>query len=404
MKVMQEELLQFKIQKVWILVDLPFGKREIRTKWVYKNKKDERGVVVRNKARIEVIRIFLSFASYIGFIVYQMDVKSAFLYGTIDEEVYVSQPLGFVDPKFPKKVYKVVKALYGLHQAPRKKIVPDQEYILLPLLTSNPSLSKSSKDSPNDGFKPSGEEEKIDSKHPENKDSKVPNTEEPRVNQEQDANVNGTNNINTVSPTFSVADIENNAIDDNIVYGFGAEADMNNLATTVPASPIPTTRVHKDHPLEQITGDIHSAPQTIRMKKNVTEHVEPKKVIQALTDPSWIEAIHDELLQFKLQKVWTLFDLPYGKRTIGTKWVYRNKKDDRVARIKAIRLFLAYASFMNFIVYQMDVKSAFLYGTIKEQIYVCQPPGFEDLEFPNKIYKVEKALYDLHQAPRAWCM
>ncbi|GKD77123.1 putative ribonuclease H-like domain-containing protein, partial [Tanacetum coccineum] len=112
---MQEELLQFKIQKVWILVDLPYGKKAIRTKWVYKNKKDKRGVVVRNKARlvtqgyrqeegidydevfahvarIEAIRIFLAFASYMGFIVYQMDVKSAFLYGTIDEEVYVSQP------------------------------------------------------------------------------------------------------------------------------------------------------------------------------------------------------------------------------------------------------------------------------------------------------------------------
>ncbi|GJQ90596.1 putative ribonuclease H-like domain-containing protein [Tanacetum coccineum] len=211
----------------------------------------------------------------------------------------------------------------------------------------------------------------------------------------------------------------------------GAEADMNNLATTVPVSPIPTTRVHKDHPLEQIIRDIHSAPQTRRMTKNVTEHVEPKKVIQALTDPSWIEAMQDELLQFKLQKVWTLVDLPYGKRAIGTKWVYRNKKDDRgivvrnkarlvaqgytqeegidydevfapVARIEAIRLFLAYASFMNFIVYQMDVKSVFLYGTIEEEVYVCQPPGFEDPEFPNKVYKVEKALYGLHQAPRAW--
>ncbi|GJV73061.1 putative ribonuclease H-like domain-containing protein [Tanacetum coccineum] len=106
------------------------------------NKRDERGVVVRNKARlvaqgytqeegidydevfapvarIEAIRLFLAFASFMGFIVYQMDVKSAFLYGTIDEEVYVSQPPGFVDPDHPNKVYKVVKALYGLHQAPR---------------------------------------------------------------------------------------------------------------------------------------------------------------------------------------------------------------------------------------------------------------------------------------------
>nr|GEW85202.1 retrovirus-related Pol polyprotein from transposon TNT 1-94 [Tanacetum cinerariifolium] len=113
--------------------------KAIGTKWVYKNKKDERGVVVRirlaqghrqeeeidydvvftHMARIETIRIFLAFASFMGFIVYHMDVKSAFLYGTIDEEVYVSQPLGFVDPKFPKKVYKVVKALYGIHRAPR---------------------------------------------------------------------------------------------------------------------------------------------------------------------------------------------------------------------------------------------------------------------------------------------
>ncbi|GKF07598.1 putative ribonuclease H-like domain-containing protein, partial [Tanacetum coccineum] len=73
-----------------------------------------------------------------------------------------------------------------------------------------------------------------------------------------------------------------------------------------------------------------------------------------------------------------------------------------VARIEAIRLFLTYASFKDFVVYQMDVKSAFLYGKIEEEVYVCQPPGFEDLEFPDRVYKVEKALYGLHQAPRAW--
>ncbi|GJS36674.1 putative ribonuclease H-like domain-containing protein [Tanacetum coccineum] len=141
--------------------------------------------------------------------------------------------------------------------------------------------------------------------------------------------------------------------------------------------------------------------------------------------------MQEELLQFKLQQVWTLVDLLYGKRAIGTKWVCRNKKDERgivirnkarlvaqgytheegidydevfapVARIEAIRLFLAYASYKDFVVYQMDVKSAFLYGKIEEEVYVCQPPGFEDPEFPDKVYKVEKALYGLHQAPRAW--
>nr|GFC55031.1 putative ribonuclease H-like domain-containing protein [Tanacetum cinerariifolium] len=109
------------LQKVWRLVDLPYGKKAIGTKWVYKNKKDERGMVVRNKAwlvaqrhkqeegidydevfapmaTIEAIRIFLAFASFMGFIFYQMDVKSAFLYGTIEEEVYVSQSPSFIDP------------------------------------------------------------------------------------------------------------------------------------------------------------------------------------------------------------------------------------------------------------------------------------------------------------------
>ncbi|GJT46948.1 putative ribonuclease H-like domain-containing protein [Tanacetum coccineum] len=111
--------------------------------------------------------------------------------------------------------------------------------------------------------------------------------------------------------------------------------------------------------------------------------------------------MQEELLQFKLQQVWTLMDLPNGKKAIGTKWVYGNKKDERVARIEAIRLFLAYASFKDFVVYQMDVKSAFLYGKIEEDVYVCQPPRFEDPDFPDRVYKVEKALYGLHQAPRA---
>ncbi|GKB52310.1 putative ribonuclease H-like domain-containing protein [Tanacetum coccineum] len=158
---------------------------------------------------------------------------------------------------------------------------------------------------------------------------------------------------------------------------------------------------------------------------------EPKKISEALQDDSWVQAMQEELLQFKLQQVWVLVDLPHGMKVIGTKWVYRNKRDERgvvvrnkarlvaqgytqeegidydevfapVARIEAIRLFLAFASFMGFIVYQMDVKSAFLYGTIDEEVYVSQPPGFVDPDHPKKVYKVVKALYGLHQAPRAW--
>nr|GFA81268.1 hypothetical protein [Tanacetum cinerariifolium] len=116
----------------------------------------------------------------------------------------------------------------------------------------------------------------------------------------------------------------------------GVEADFNNLETSITVSPIPTTRVHKDHPVTQIIGDLSSATQTRSMTR-VARDQEPKRVHQALKDPSWIKDMQDELLQFKIQKLWVLVDLPYGKRPIGTKWVFRNKKDEKgiVVRNKA---------------------------------------------------------------------
>ncbi|GJW19254.1 hypothetical protein Tco_0026690 [Tanacetum coccineum] len=223
-------------------------------------------------------------------------------------------------------------------------------------------------------------------------------------------NINtGSPNINTASPIpndSSIQSLENTSIFDDAYDDreVGAEADLNNLETTMNVSPIPTTRIHKDHPIDQIIGDINSTTQTRRMTKIFKEHamvsyikkhrrknhndyqnclfvcflsqIKPKKVIQDLTDPSWIEAMQEELLQFKLQKVWNLVDLPKGKRAIGTKWVYRNKKYERGI---------------------IDVKSAFLYGTIEEEVYVCQPLGFEDPCALMKVYEGrEKCFYGLH--------
>nr|GEW03055.1 hypothetical protein [Tanacetum cinerariifolium] len=238
---------------------------------------------------------------------------------------------------------------------------------------------------------------------------------------EKEDNVNNTNNVNTagnvniVSATINVVDTNEvnvvggkisiellfdpkmSALEDDSIFDFssddedeGAVANINSLDTTIQVSPIPTTRIHKDHPLDQVIRDLQSATQTRKMSKNLEEH-----------------------------------------GAIGSKWVFMNKKDERgivirnkvklvaqghtqeegidndkffapVARIKEIRLFLAYASFKDFMVYQMDVKSVFLYGKIKEEVYVCQPLGFEDPDFPDRVYKVEKALYGLHQAPKAW--
>ncbi|KAD4385796.1 hypothetical protein E3N88_25965 [Mikania micrantha] len=193
----------------------------------------------------------------------------------------------------------------------------------------------------------------------------------------------------------------------------------------------------KDHPLSQVLGDISAGVSTRSQLSNFCLYAlfvsqqEPKNYHIALRDIGWVEAMQLELLQFKKQQVWELVSLPPGKCAIGTKWVFRNKTDENgqiiknkarlvvqgfsqeegvdydetfapVARLEAIRLFLAYAALHKLKVFQMDVKSAFLYGKIKEEVYVCQPPGFEDNKNPDWVYKLDKALYGLKQAPRAW--
>nr|GEV48050.1 putative ribonuclease H-like domain-containing protein [Tanacetum cinerariifolium] len=165
------------------------------------------------------------------------------------------------------------------------------------------------------------------------------------------------------------------------------DVDFNNLETSIIVSPIPTTRIQKGHPISQIIGDLSSTTQTRSMTRE-----EPNRVHQALKDPSWIKAMHEELHQFKMQKVWVLVELPHGKRVIGytqEEGINYEEVFAPVARIEAIILFLAYASFIGFMVYKMDVKSAFLYGIIKEEVYVCQPPGFQDPDHPDKVYKVD---------------
>nr|GEV20497.1 hypothetical protein [Tanacetum cinerariifolium] len=185
----------------------------------------------------------------------------------------------------------------------------------------------------------------------------------------------------------------------------GVEAGFNNLETSITISLIPTIRVHKDHPVTQIIGDLSSDTQRRSMTR-VAKDQEPKTVHQALKDPNWIKAMQEKPLQFKMQKIWVLVDLPHGKRAIEghtqEEGIDYEEVFAPVVKIETIWLFLAYASFMRFMMYQMDVKSAFLYGTIKEEVYVCQPLGFEDPDYPNKVYKVVKALYGLHQDHRAW--
>ncbi|KAK1649922.1 hypothetical protein QYE76_067727 [Lolium multiflorum] len=194
----------------------------------------------------------------------------------------------------------------------------------------------------------------------------------------------------------------------------------------------------REHTHDKVLGDLRASVTTRRQLANFSNHhayislVEPKKVFEALEDSDWLEAMHEELNNFKRNKVWTLVEKPKECRNvIGTKWIFKNKQDEfgnvvrnkarlvaqgfsqvegidfgetyaPVARLESIRILLAYASHHNFKLQQMDVKSAFLNGPLHEEVYVKQPPGFEDLNFPNHVYKLDKALYGLKQAPRAW--
>jgi hypothetical protein len=202
----------------------------------------------------------------------------------------------------------------------------------------------------------------------------------------------------------------------------------------------PHPRVHqaiqRDHPVNSILGDIHKGVTTRSQVAHFCKHysfvssIEPYRVEDALRDLDWVLAMQEELNNFMRNEVWNLVPRP-NQNVVGTKWVFHNKQDEHgvvtrnkarlvakcysqvegldfdetyapVARLESIRILLAYATYHGFKLYQMYVKSDFLNGPIKEEVYDEQPPGFEDSEYPNHVYKLSKALYGLKQAPRAW--
>ncbi|GJV86438.1 retrovirus-related pol polyprotein from transposon TNT 1-94 [Tanacetum coccineum] len=195
-----------------------------------------------------------------------------------------------------------------------------------------------------------------------------------------------------------------------------------------------------DHPLEQVTGE-PSRPVLTRNQLRIDAEMcifalyistmEPSNVKEAMTDASWIESMQEKLNQFKRLDVWELVPHPDNIKPLTLKWLFKNKLDEEqtiirnkthlvvrgyrqeegidfkesfalVARMEAIRIFLAYATHKSFTVYQMDVKTDFLHMSLKEDVYVCQPKGFIDADHPSHVYKLKKALYGLKQASRAW--
>nr|GEV63044.1 hypothetical protein [Tanacetum cinerariifolium] len=259
-------------------------------------------------------------------------------------------------------------------------------------------FSSSSKDSPGDRFKPSREEEKKDDNDPGNKDNEASSTEEPRVNQEKDS-VNNTNKVNAVSSTVNTASYDVNAV---------GRKSSTKLPDDLNMPKLEDINIFEDsNEDDDSRADINNLDTNLQVFRNKKD----ERGIMIRNKARLVAQGHTQEEGIDYDEVFAL-----------------------IARIEAIWLFLAFASFMGFMVYQMEVKSAFLYGTVEEEVYVCQPLGFkdpdysdkmnvksaflyrkieeevyacqylgiEDPDFLEKVYKVEKALYELDQSPRGW--
>nr|GEZ31073.1 ribonuclease H-like domain-containing protein [Tanacetum cinerariifolium] len=424
-----EELHQFDRLDVWELVDIPLCTNVINLKWLWKNKRDEENTVIRNKsrlvakgyaqkegvdfeesfaplARLEAVRLFITYAAYKSFTVYQMDVKTAFLYGPLKEEVYVNQPNVFVDPYHPDKVYRLKKELYGLKQAPRAWYDELSKFL----------LSK--------GF---------------SKDKMVTMSNELDLlfSLMFDELLNGSSKVVSKSSVVSSADAlhhqtytENDqVIDDEFINIFctpvqdqgetsSHHVDSSNMHTFYQRFPS-EHRWTKDHPLEQVIG-------------NPSQSVRTRRQLESDAEMCMFTLTFDRL------DVWELVDIPLCTNVINLKWLWKNKRDEEntvirtkarlvakgyaqkegvdfeesfapVARLEAVRLFIAYAAHKSFTVYQMDVKIVFLYGHLKEEVYVNQPDGFVDPYHPDKVSDSRRLYMDsnklqgrgiqIHQSP-----
>nr|GEZ30293.1 retrotransposon protein, putative, Ty1-copia subclass [Tanacetum cinerariifolium] len=578
-KAMQVELNEFERLEVWELVPRPDKVMVITLKWIYKVKLNELGGILKYKARLvacgyhqeegidfeesfalvarlEAIRIFLTYAAHKNIVVYQMDVKTAFLNGNLREEVYVSQPDGFVDPDNPNHMYRLKKALYGLKQAPRACFESCD-------LVDTPMVEKPKLDEDKEG-------KVIDPSHylgmigtllyrgmiglqfyicmcaryqarPTKKylhavkrifqylrgtvnrglwypkDSSIALTAFADADHAgcQDTHRSTSGSLQFLgdrlirwsskrqkSAAISIMETKYIALSGccaQIIwmrsqltdYGLGFNKILmycdnksvialccNNVQHSM--SKHIDIRYHfiKEHvenrvielyfvnteyqladlfpkalgrerieflinklgmrsftpeTLKQLTNEVAELWwQVFRQKRNLNSQREfivghgllydhakacdyfaSQPVLfmfheYALTQSCWIKAMQVELNEFERLEVWELVPRPDKVMVITLKWIYKVKLNELgesfalVARLEAIRIFLTYAAHKNIVVYQMDVKTAFLNGNLREEVYVSQPDGFVDPDNPNHMYRLKKALYGLKQAPRAW--
>ncbi|GJX11159.1 retrovirus-related pol polyprotein from transposon TNT 1-94, partial [Tanacetum coccineum] len=363
------------------------------------------------------------------FVGYSLSSKAFRVYNTRTRRVEENLHIGFLENKpmiegnGPKWLFDIDSLTQSMNYVPvvagtiLKESVGTQEELNADVGNGKPKSAADDQKQVEDG--PHNESDEKDKSEDDSSPKEV-NTGRFKLNTvDPSVNIASSNDQNSPKGMFKLG--ASHTLEATHVEFFSDEdepkVNLGNITNSYTVLTTPNTRIHKDHPIKNVVGDVKSSIQTRRMTKYTSEQgflsdvyeqkthdtlntclyayplsqIEPTSIAKALSDSSWVEAMQKELLQFKLQQ---------GHRQ--EEGIEYEEVFALVARIEAIRLFLAYASFMGFPVYQMDVKSAFLYGTIEEEVYVTQPLGFKDPDHPDKVYKVVKALYGLHQALRAW--
>nr|GEZ73570.1 hypothetical protein [Tanacetum cinerariifolium] len=445
-------------------------------------------------ARVEAIQLFLAYAAHKNMVVYQMDVKIAFLNGNLREEVYVSQPDRFVDQDNPNHVHKLKKALYGLKQAPRawydmlSSFLISQDFskeaVAIACFTQNRSIIRlrhgktpyellNSKlldlsifhvfgalcyltnDSENlDRLQPKADIEIFIGYAPTKKAFRIYNRRTRRIVETIHVDFDELTAMASEQSSSGPAlnEMTPGTISSGLVVDHQAAEVIAPITDVIPPVHVDSTGSPSSTTVDQDAPTLSKSHSTTEIQSSVIpqdvedDHLDmevahmgndplfgtpiPKVTFAQSSSTASPQSI-EELNESERLEVWELVPRPDKVMVITLKWIYKVKLDEMgrilknkarlvargyrqeegidfeesfalVVRLEAIRIFLAYAAHKNMVVYQMDVKTAFLNGNLREEVYVTQPDGFVDQDNPNHVYKLKKALYGLKQAPRAW--
>nr|GEZ07558.1 retrovirus-related Pol polyprotein from transposon TNT 1-94 [Tanacetum cinerariifolium] len=453
---MQEELHEFECLEVWELVPRPDKVMVITLKWIYKVKLDELGGILKSKARLvargyrqeegidfeesftpmarlEAVRIFLAFVAHTNMIVYKMDIKTKYLNGILREEVYVSQPDGFVDPENPNHVYRLKKALYGLKQAPRAWYDLLSSFLLSQGFskgTVDPTLfiSKRGKDillvqiNVDDIFFVLLLLEKISeimfSKFKMSMMGKISfflglqilqspkgiflNQSKYSLESPKKYGMRSCDLVDTIMVEKSKLDedIKGKVVDPTRYRGMVGTFMYLTSSRPDLVYVVCMYAWYQARPTEK---HLHAIKIIFRYLRGTINQGLWYSKDSAISLTTFADADHEGCQDTRRSTFGTALAvlITEASQSRQHEGIDFEESFTPMARLEVVRIFLAFVAHTNMIVYKMDIKTKFLNGILREKVYVSQPDGFVDPENPNHVYRQKKALYGLKQAPRA---